>query len=316
MAHHAYVCCSELPPCPECVESCDFATSYSFTGLSFSFSFDASYGNCLPCPYEGGGGGGSFGQRSYSIRVDAVQLAPITFTRVGSGGDCRYEACGELDVTYEVTEDVRYGCCAPEDVGTGPTADCSDGQTIQGARTVSFSLLATCECFNESCCGTLTDCRWRFTLTICGFPIATSHEVYVADCETNPDCGVEPGGHLFMNGAVITWVTPLVALDTLTEADHCLRYGPYANLDEQGAFCDPEVTAYGLCGPFAIDRTDTAVAECGATTGSLWALTKPGLCYPCDPATVPDTFLCGGWSGTCECIRYDAGFTMTYPTYV
>lgn len=319
MAFHGYVCCGDLPPCPDCVEACDFATSYSFTGLAFSFSFDASFGDCLPCPYEGGGGANSFYQRSYSIRVDATQLAAITFTRVGSGSDCRYEACGTLDVTYEVTEDVYYGCCAPEDVGTGPTAECRDGQTIQGAETVSFSLLAKCECENDTCCGTFKDCRWRFTLRICGFPIATSHENYVADCETNPDCGVEPGGHLFMNGAVISWVTPLVALDTLTEADHCLRYGPYADIGgNDGQFCDPEINVYGDCGPFSIQASSTAVAECGESLGTNWALTAPGVCFPCDLTTTPidGALLCGNWGATCECIRYDAGFTITYPDFV
>lgn len=326
MSYHAYACCSELPPCPFCIDSCDFATSYQFTGILLTFLWEKSYGNCPPCPYENGSIPTSFKQQSYGVQVTLTQLVPYVLQRFGTPNvsPCYYRACGFLEMEWQIDEDVRYGCCNP--VQGGPLlADCDDSQQITGVENVPFCY--TIECVDFPLDGCPNDSKgvpvWRHTLVVCGTRVASSSIDFVPDCGPNPDCGIEPGPALYMTGMTYQWYTPLVALAALGSPDANHLCGPFASTDI-GCTCSGVTVDEDnqLCGPFSV----YAVGNCQApwpcvTTNSACQL--GAIRFPTQPQCVQDANCqftpecpCGSVTGTCDCARHDATWSFTYPTYV
>lgn len=335
MAWHGYACCSDLPPCPNCVESCDFATSYVIDGFQFFFDFARDYGNCVKCAYEGGGGGGSFMQESYSIHVELLQLAPVVLQRFGTPGvtPCHYRACGTFELSWQVEEQATFGCCKPE-TDPGIAVECNDSQQMNGAEAVSFCYYVYCAEMPLDACRVDTKGKavWKHVLRVCGTQMATFHENYVADCndvEQSYDCGVEPGGRLFLDGMTMVWYTPLVDLATLAPADHDPIMGPYGS-DAFNANCvcgsdtlTDERVAPAQCGPWAVSKIPDAAPDpfdpCADGIGATQLARK----YPTHPICFNDEncneglpTLCGDGSIKCNCVRYDSGWSAVWWTYV
>jgi len=343
MPNPTWTCCATLPPCPVCPESCDFDTSYTFDGFMLQFTFSSDFGTCPKCVYEGGGGGGDYYQKSYSIDVTVTQLAPAVMTRSGSEGDCCYQACGTFEIEWEITDDVTYGCCQPEDVSSStPAVECTGGQTIAGVAAVPYRYEIFCRetpidgCPSDSKLGA----QWLHRITLCAVKVATSHKGYVADCNYNPtdvDCGEEPRGALLMSGAIIEWYTPLVDLATLVTADYnrvslwsCSTLDDgCTNSEECPTDPDPHDQTFG---PFSVgvmpdgctyDDDDCALSVGCAVTHNVYPTNMLGVgsvnpdCDPFDPSRLTGSVCpCGNWSYACGCRRIDAGTNYVFPTFV
>lgn len=323
MAWHGYACCSELPTCPNCVESCDFATSYTFDGIVLNFLHDKSYGNCPPCnaadtPEE-------FMQESYSVQVTLTQLAPNVLTRYGTPGvtPCYYQACGMIEMAWLIENQARFGCC---DTTNGILADCDESQQISGAEMVPYCYTIRCDETQIDGCPDDSKGRavWRHKLVVCGTRVASSHVKFVVeDCESNPDCGIEPGGGLYMSGMTFEWWTPLVDLAGLFAADANVICGPYATTDESCS-CSGITVAHdnALCTPFTVYEVGTCVAPWHCVTnnsacqlGNVKFGTE-GICISDLNCEFTPQCPCGTLTGYCDCARHDASWTFLYPTYV
>lgn len=336
-----FTCCAEPPPCPTCPEACDFETSYVFDGFSMSFSLDAQHGSCPKCVYEGGGGNGAYYQKSYSVNVTVTQIGQDVLTRYGSEGNCCYKACGTFEVEWEITDDVQYGCCEPENTPSStPAVACSGTQTITGVEAVPYTY--TIECVPAPIDGCPDDAKlgavWVHTITLCGVQVATSHKKYFADCNYNPtnvDCGEEPGGALFMGGMVLRWWTPLIDLAAITPGMENTIGGPWSRLcNDAWGYCPggecPEIFFYET--PFGVGELpsgctydlDDCYLSCQYTPNdyptTLFWIDSSGFTscpYPMDPSRLTGSVCpCGNWTYECLCHRIDAGHVTAYPNYV
>lgn len=337
MPNPTWTCCADLPPCPTCVEACDFATSYLFDGFALQFQFSVDRAGCPLCVYEGGGFVGAFLQKSYSVNVDVTQIGQALLTRHGTTSDCCYRACGTMEVEWEITDDVIYGCCAPPNESSPtPIVQCTGNQTITGVEAVPYNY--TVRCCPAPIDGCPDDAKrgnvWVHTLVLCGVKIATSHKGYVAECSYNPtavDCGEEPRGALYMTGMVFRWFTPLIALDDIVPGMENAMCGPYAPSEIPCGACPlpsgcVAVVPYSSQAPFSVwtlpdgCAVDDCVPDC-AFGSELYPTGTFGLGFYCGgPFEVAkmtgNVCPCGQFTIDCACYRVDAGWVAAYPNYV
>lgn len=337
MPNPTWTCCADPPPCPTCPDSCDFETSYVFDGFALQFTFSSDHGSCQKCTYAGGGGTGSYYQESYSIDVTVTQIGQDVLTRVGSEGNCCYWACGTFEVEWEITDDVQYGCCQPEDQASPtPAIACSGNQTITGVEAVPYVYIIECVpapvdgCPNDAKLGAV----WMHSVYICGVQVATSHKGYVADCNYDPldvDCGEEPRGPLHMQGCVVRWFTPLVDLAAIVTGSENLMCGPWASAGNNiptgcsySEECPQIYFDFGTCGPFAVQPYDPALVDACSGVGLNYptGLKFPTIlacandCQPFDPSRLTGSVCpCGNWTYECNCRRIDAGHQVSFPNY-
>jgi len=322
MPNPTWTCCADLPACTTCPDSCDFATSYTFDGFALNFTFAVDHGACPKCTYEGGGGGGAFYQRSYSVNVTVTQIGAAILNRHGTG-TCCYSACGTFEVEWEITEDVVYGCCQPEDQGSPiPAVECSGNQTITGVEAVPYTYTIHCEtapidgCPDDAKLGAV----WVHTIQLKGVQVATSHENYVADCDYNPldvDCGEEPAGPLYMSGMTLRWWTPLIALNAIVPGMENTMCGPWAQNDSyipncplpSGCASGGSPYGQGICGPFSVGL-DYGGLKFPTNEFCVASLVCPNPPFPFNVCP------CGQVSSSCICRRIDGGHQTAYPNYV
>lgn len=261
MTFLAYACCSDLPPCPACPETCDFASSYTVENINFEFEYlvERLLGDgCVQCFDPG-----DYGlPDSYNIQISGVQVNPFTITRYGAG-TCCYAGTGFVDISYTITWEQTVICCGTQ---TAPQRMETISQSWSGTETVKVCVSVACSDDPATPCvgATLNPSRWVHRLYVCGFPLSATYNTWrrtehgVPCTTTWPYDEIEADDSLWVAGAVLTWHSPIMDLAAIGPATKTGRW----------MFCDFPVelctltecgTMYlyaGLVGPFGVLTVD------------------------------------------------------------
>lgn len=258
-------CCSEAP----CSGTCAFASSYSVTGISGSFSH-VRYTVQRDC-------GNACQFRDWSLSLSWVQVGALVVTKQtapGGGTPCCYHGEGTVTVTGTLTITDTY----------------EDGICPDSTQTYTYAFERDVPCAVEVTCGGGAGCSytpqsegWRHTLHICDFLVTCSHGWDQGDCDTCP----QPMGPYALRciGGTVAYTSELVALDAIDRTG-CL--GWYA-----AGCCNacpfPAMATNRQFGPFAIALSEECSEQDEYESCSLGVVTNAFLStrIDADPLTSP-----------------------------
>lgn len=253
--HHLGCCCLPDVPGGSCEDSC-FASSYSLSGITGTYHYERTIPTALDpacaCPI----GVSRSLLTEYFVDITFSQNATETLTRAGSTVCC-YEARGDLTVSANVRI-VQYSWCCQ--TGEYEVNDQSF-QTTEIA--VPFCFTMQCETGDASTCGRTIDGpdRWRISLSICDFPLATSADfIYIDGVPANCPSVATTAHGLQIGGAVFSALAKLKAPDILLFNQRAERHDfDAANRCGSGQIPDPVPTSCADTDPDSIQCMPGAV---------------------------------------------------------
>ena len=273
MSNFMYQCCcpEEVQTCPS--SSCPCNSSYTATGIDFTYSFTHNIGtiNCATCISQG-----ACRRFDYNMQAAVVQDDPIVVTRrvCPVSGTCGWYGTGTVSVTITATFDEERVCSG--------ALNRSCPQSFSAEVSVPCCIHVTCSTQREGCAGVLVDpgeLTYIHKLEICDFTVECWDTYFcgsrslvtdpcaVIDCDNMLNCDDGPY-QVRCIGAHYTWISKYKCLSTISTGDWDRR-GFYQN----GFRCEPPCTGVvgeatsvldsnvSQFGPFALHTRDV---ECNA----------------------------------------------------